>query len=162
MKRIEEPSLCVSKRYFSENKTRSEKAANFMQYVLYNENVLEEFKKVFSYRSQVELTPHTCKTCATGNTQQFVIRSIHYSPSKYMFFTSYMNFPECQNIVYFFYFSFNWSSRHLNNTLIKTVTALCILFGISLFISLIPIVQFNLDFAVFTCRLYYNSDHSPP
>ncbi|XP_052059164.1 uncharacterized protein LOC127699830 isoform X1 [Mytilus californianus] len=69
LKRIEESRSddgYVSKRCFSGNKTRSEKAFNFMQYVLYNESVLEEFKKVFSYRSQVKLKPYKCQPCATG------------------------------------------------------------------------------------------------
>ncbi|CAG2248022.1 unnamed protein product [Mytilus edulis] len=38
-----------------------------MQYVLYNEDVLEEFQKVFAYRSQVNLQQHKCYSCSTDD-----------------------------------------------------------------------------------------------
>ncbi|CAC5381420.1 unnamed protein product [Mytilus coruscus] len=59
-------SVYVSKGCHLENKTRSEKAVNFMQYVLYNEDVLEEFQKVFSYRSEANLKQHKCQRCTMG------------------------------------------------------------------------------------------------
>ncbi|VDI59721.1 Hypothetical predicted protein [Mytilus galloprovincialis] len=57
-------SVYVSKGCHLEHKTRSEKAVTFMQYVFYNEDVLEEFQKVFSFRSEANLKQHKCQRCA--------------------------------------------------------------------------------------------------
>ncbi|XP_063437351.1 uncharacterized protein LOC134718633 [Mytilus trossulus] len=56
----------VFKKIIFSNKTRSENAVNFMQHVLYNEDVLEQFQKVFAYMSQIELKPFKCRKCSTG------------------------------------------------------------------------------------------------
>lgn len=70
-------AVYVSKGCHLEHKTRSEKAVTFMQYVLYNEDVLEEFQKVFSFRSEANLKHHKCQRCAIGNTKAFLINVIY-------------------------------------------------------------------------------------
>lgn len=69
----------VLKKIIFSNKTRSENAVNFMQHVLYNEDVLEQFHKVFEYMSQIKLKPYKCRRCTTGNLKALLHK--HYDIS---------------------------------------------------------------------------------
>ena len=59
------PQSYASQVCFLGNKTRSEKAFTFLQYVLGNEHVLSEFSKAFAYCSQFDLKHVKCRYCSS-------------------------------------------------------------------------------------------------
>jgi hypothetical protein len=66
LEKVEKPKYQLhSSQSLLRNKTRSEKAFTFLQYVLGNEHVLSEFSKAFEYHSQVELEGVKCRNCSS-------------------------------------------------------------------------------------------------
>ena len=66
------PQLYASQVCLLRNKTRSEKAFTFLQYVLGNEHVLSEFSKAFAYHSQVKLERVKCRNCSLSEGTKYI------------------------------------------------------------------------------------------